>query len=49
MVTKWAIRVRAPSFPNDPLRITGSVTGRSEGEGEEGFVEVAFSLLHGAA
>ena len=31
MVTKLAIRLGVPSFPNDPLRFTGSVTGKSEG------------------
>src|SRR6202048_5359318 len=36
MVTKLAIRLGVPSFPNDPLRFTGSVTGKSEGVGGEG-------------
>ena len=31
MVTKLAIRLGVPSFPDDPLRFTGSVTGKSEG------------------
>jgi acyl dehydratase len=43
MVTKLAIRLGVPSFPNDPLTFTGSVTGKSEGVGGEGFVEVAFT------
>jgi hypothetical protein len=42
MVTKLAIRLGVPSFPNDPLRFTGSVTGKSEGVDGEGFVEVSF-------
>jgi acyl dehydratase len=43
MVTKLAIRLGVPSFPNDPLRFTGSVTGKSEGANGEGFVEVTFT------
>jgi hypothetical protein len=31
-----------PAFPNDPLRFTGSVTGKSEGADGEGLIEVAF-------
>ena len=31
MVTKLAIRLGVPSFPDDPLRFTGSVTGKTEG------------------
>jgi hypothetical protein len=31
-----------PAFPNDPLRFTGSVTGKSVGDDGEGFVEIAF-------
>jgi acyl dehydratase len=42
MVTKLAIRLGVPSFPNDPLTFTGNVTGKSEGMNGEGFVEVAF-------
>ena len=42
MVTKLAIRLGVPAFPNDPLRFTGSVTGKSEGVDGEGFVEVTF-------
>jgi acyl dehydratase len=42
MVTKLAIRLGVPAFPNDPLRFTGSVTGISEGDDGEGFVEVSF-------
>ena len=29
MITKLAIRLGVPSFPDDPLRFTGSVTGKS--------------------
>lgn len=42
MVTKLAIRLGVPAFPNDPLRFTGSVTGKSEGDDGEGIVEVTF-------
>ena len=42
MVTKLSIRLGVPAFPNDPLRFTGSVTGKSEGDDGEGFVEIAF-------
>ena len=31
MVTKLSIRLGVPSFPDDPLRFTGSVTGKTEG------------------
>jgi acyl dehydratase len=41
MVTKLAIRLGVPAFPNDPLKFTGRVTDKSAGDGE-GFVEVAF-------
>ena len=42
MVTKLAIRLGVPAFPNDPLRFTGSVTGKSAGVDGEGFVDIAF-------
>jgi acyl dehydratase len=42
MVKKLAIRLGVPSFPNDPLRFTGSVTGKSEGSDGEGLLEVTF-------
>lgn len=42
MVTKLSIRLGVPAFPNDPLRFTGTVTGKSEGEDGEGFVEIEF-------
>ena len=42
MVTELAIRLGVPAFPDDPLKFTGTVTGKSEGRDGEGFVEVAF-------
>jgi hypothetical protein len=41
-VKKLAIRLGVPSFPNDPLRFTGSVTGKSEGSDGEGLLEITF-------
>lgn len=41
MVKKLSIRLGVPAFPNDPLRFTGIVTGKSS-QGGEGFVEVTF-------
>ena len=49
MVTKLAIRLGVPSFPDDPLRFTGTVTGKSErgqGRDREGFVEVTFQAAN---
>jgi acyl dehydratase len=43
MVKKLAIRLGVPSFPDDPLRFTGTVTDKSEGTGGENFVEVTFT------
>ena len=42
MVTKLSIRLGVPCFPDDPLRFTGTVTGRTEGTDGENFVEVTF-------
>ena len=45
MVKNLSIRLGVPSFPNDPLRFTGSVTDKtrgSEGATDENFVEVTF-------
>jgi acyl dehydratase len=42
MVKKLSIRLGVPSFPNNPLRFTGAVTGTSAGADGEGLVEVAF-------
>jgi len=41
MVKNLSIRLGVPAYPNDPLRFTGSVVGKSEGQGE-GLVEIAF-------
>ncbi len=46
MITKLAIRLGVPSFPDDPLRFTGSVTGKSEGSDGENFVEVTFQAAN---
>ena len=42
MVKKLSIRLGVPCFPDDPLRFTGSVTGKTEGSDGENFVEVTF-------
>ncbi len=42
MVTRLANRLGVPAFPDDPLKFTGSVTGKAEGVDGEGFVEVDF-------
>ena len=42
MLTRLSIRLGVPSFPDDPLRFTGAVTGKSQGRDGEGFVEVTF-------
>jgi acyl dehydratase len=42
MVKKLSIRLGVPSFPNDPLRFTGAVTGTAAGADGEGLVEVTF-------
>jgi acyl dehydratase len=49
MVTKLAIRLGVPSFPDDPLRFTGSVTGKTEGlraGDREGLIEVTFKAAN---
>ncbi|EID11486.1 hypothetical protein MXEN_15612 [Mycobacterium xenopi RIVM700367] len=46
MVKKLSIRLGVPAFPNDPLRFTGTVTGKSHCDGE-GLVEVAFKATNG--
>jgi acyl dehydratase len=46
MITKLAIRLGVPSFPDDPLRFTGEVTGKTEGEDGENFVEVTFKAAN---
>jgi acyl dehydratase len=42
MVKKLSIRLGVPALPDDPLRFTGTVTGKAEGVDGEGFVEIAF-------
>jgi hypothetical protein len=42
MVKRLAIRLGVPAFPNDPLRFTGTVTGKAEGAEGEGLIEVEF-------
>jgi acyl dehydratase len=45
MVKNLSIRLGVPCFPDDPLRFTGSVSGKTRGSGEpqaENFVEVTF-------
>ena len=45
MVTKLSIRLGVPSFPDDTLRFTGSVTGKARGlpgATNENFIEVTF-------
>ena len=41
MVKNLSIRLGAPAYPNDPLRFTGTVVAKSEGD-DEGLVEIAF-------
>jgi acyl dehydratase len=43
MITKLAIRLGVPSFPDDPLRFTGNVTGKTQGSGGENFIDVTFT------
>jgi hypothetical protein len=40
MVKNLSIRLGVPSFPDDPLHFTGSVTGKTKGSDGENFVEV---------
>jgi acyl dehydratase len=42
MVKNLSIRLGVPSFPDDPLRFSGTVTGKSGGADGENFVEVTF-------
>lgn len=46
MVKKLSIRLGVPCFPDDPLRFTGTVTGKTEGTDGENFVEVAFQAAN---
>ena len=43
MVKNLSIRLGVPCFPDDPLRFTGSVTGKTAGAQGENFVEVTFA------
>jgi acyl dehydratase len=43
MVKKLSIRLGVPCFPDDPVRFTGSVTGKTAGSDGENFVEVTFT------
>src|SRR5215218_6094648 len=43
MVKRLAIRLGVPAFPNDPLRFTGTVTGKTEGADREGLIDVLFA------
>ena len=46
MVTKLSIRLGVPCFPDDPLRFTGTVSGKTRGSrqggADENFIEVTF-------
>ena len=42
MVKRLAIRLGVPAFPNDPLRFTGTVTGKTAGIDGEGLIDVEF-------
>ena len=46
MITKLSIRLGVPSFPDDPLRFTGTVTGKTHGSNGENFVEVTFQAAN---
>jgi acyl dehydratase len=46
MVKKLSIRLGVPCFPDDPLRFTGIVTGKTEGLHGENFVEVTFKAAN---
>lgn len=46
MVKKLSIRLGVPCFPDDPLRFTGNVTGKTEGTGGENFIEVTFKAVN---
>jgi acyl dehydratase len=50
MVKRLSIRLGVPCFPNDPLRFTGTVTGKTAGGSTdlpgENFVEVTFQAAN---
>ncbi|WP_319435653.1 MaoC family dehydratase [Mycobacterium sp. RTGN5] len=41
MIKNLSIRLGVPSHPNDPMRFTGTVTGKSHADGE-GLVDITF-------
>jgi acyl dehydratase len=47
MVKNLSIRLGVPCFPDDLLRFTGSVTGKTKGSDGENFVEVTFKASNG--
>jgi acyl dehydratase len=46
MVKNLSIRLGVPCFPDDPLRFTGRVSGKTAGAGGENFVEVTFKAAN---
>jgi acyl dehydratase len=42
MLKNLSIRLGVPCYPDDPLRFTGSVTGKTAGSDGENFVEISF-------
>jgi acyl dehydratase len=46
MVKNLSIRLGVPCFPDDPLRFTGTVTGKTAGTDGENFVEVTFQAAN---
>src|ERR1700755_1545161 len=46
MIKKLSIRLGVPCFPDDPLRFTGIVTGKTERLHGEHFVEVTFKAAN---
>jgi acyl dehydratase len=46
MVKNLSIRLGVPCFPDDPLRFTGTVSGKTAGSGGENFVEVTFTAAN---
>lgn len=46
MVKKLSVRLGVPAFPDDPLRFTGSVTGKSPGDNGENFLDVTIKAAN---
>ena len=46
MVKNLSIRLGVSCFPDDPLRFTGTVTGKIEGANGENFVDVTFKATN---